>query len=213
MKKVAVLMAATLLWLPCLHFVYARAPDPAPLLKRQLALIECGQAPRQSLGAAASPSGGLPHARLADCPQLAERERAAARAANPEWDLMGRSFVAWALANWALRDPLHTGEALRGIDATLDGVLAIERDQGFRAFLLPYGRGRFQEAPDRSLFVDSEIALTAALRRLVRDDRDDLKRLSRQRAELIADRIRRAPLGLVESYPDEGWTFDHAVAL
>jgi hypothetical protein len=187
MKKVAVLLAATLLWLPCLHFVYARAPDPAPLLKRQLALI--------------------------DRPQVAERERAAARAANPEWDLMGRSFVAWALANQALREPIRTEEALRGIDTLLDGMLEVERKKGFRAFLLPYGRGRFQQSPDRSLFVDSEIALTAALRRLVRDDREDVRQLSRRRADEIAARIRAAPLGLVESYPDEGWTFDHAVAL
>src|SRR2546423_2049474 len=126
---------------------------------------------------------------------------------------MGRSFVAWALANQALREPARADEALRGIDATLDTVLDLEREQGFRAFLLPYARGHFQEAPDRSLFVDSEIALTAALRRLVRDDRDDWKRLSRERAGLIAERIQRSPRGLVESYPDEGWTFDHAVAL
>src|SRR5207302_2300586 len=76
-----------------------------------------------------------------------------------------------------------------------------------------YARGRFEQPPDRSLFVDSEIALTAALRRLVRDDRDDWRQLSRERAGLIAERIRRAPRGLVESYPDEGWSFDHAVAL
>src|SRR3954463_15595177 len=103
MKKVAILLAATLLWLPCLHFVYARAPDPAPLLRRQLALI--------------------------DHPRLAEKERSAARAANPEWDLMGRSFVAWALANQALRDPAQADAALRGIDALLDGILKVEKEQ------------------------------------------------------------------------------------
>jgi hypothetical protein len=186
-KKLGALLLATAVWLPCLHLVYARAPDSEPLLRRQLALLS--------------------H------PDLAQRERAPARAANPEWDLMGRSFVAWALVNWALREPAHTGEALRGIDATLESLLAVERQQGFRAFLLPYGRGRFEQAPDRSLFVDSEIALTAALRRLVRDDRADWQLLSRERADLIAERIRRSPKGLVESYPDEAWSFDHAVAL
>jgi hypothetical protein len=126
---------------------------------------------------------------------------------------MGRSFVAWSLANDALRHPEHTDAALRGIDTILDSVLEVERKEGFRAFLLPYGNGRFALQPERSLFVDSEIALTAALRRLVRDDREDWKRLSRLRAALIAGRIDAAPAGLLESYPDEGWTFDHAVAL
>jgi len=184
---VSILLVATLVWLPCLHFVYARRPDPRPLLKRQLALI--------------------------DQPELAAGERAAVRAANPEWDLMGRTFVAWALADWALREPANTAEALHGIDRTLDEIVRIERSSGFRAFLLPYSRGHFQQAPDRSLFVDSEIALTAALRRLVRDDDPAVRRLSRERAEIITERIRQSPLGLVESYPDEGWTFDHAVAL
>jgi hypothetical protein len=187
MKRLGILLLSTLVWLPCLHLVYARRADPGPLLSRQLALL--------------------------DRPLLGERERAPARASNPEWDLMGRSFVAWALANWALREPAHTDEALRGIDAALRGMLDVEARSGFRGFLLPYARGRFQQAPDRSLFVDSEIALTAALRRLVRDDSPDWQALSRERARAIAARIRASPLGLVESYPDEGWSFDHGVGL
>ncbi len=183
-RSLLALALAALIWLPCLHLVYARAPNAQSLLRRQLALIEN--------------------------PSLAAAARAPAAAANPEWDLMGRTFVAWALANWALRELAHRDEALRGIDATLSAILDVERARGFRAFLLPYGRPRFAQQPERSLFVDSEIALTAALRRLVRDDNPEIRRLSQERTALITGSFAR---GLVESYPDEGWSFDHAVAL
>lgn len=174
-------MVATLIWLPCVHFLYARTPDPRPLLQRQLALVED--------------------------PERGALEREPARRANPEWDLMGQTFVAWALANWALREPEHADEAVRAIDHTLEAILKIERTQGFRAYLLPYANGRYER--ERSLFVDSEILLTMALRRLVRDDRWQDE--SRRRGQQIADGFRQRPL--LESYPDEGWTFDHAVAL
>ena len=122
---------------------------------------------------------------------------------------MGRSFVAWALANRALREPARAGEMLRGIDRILAGMLAVERAGGFRAFLLPYARGAFKS--EGSLFVDSEVALTCGLRRLVRDDDAALRQLCRERGEKIARTL--GLFTLAESYPDEGWTFDHAVAL
>src|SRR5260370_1599050 len=61
----------------------------------------------------------------------------AAHAPNPEWDLMGRTFVAWALANRALREPSQSPAALERIDRTLTSIVAREREQGFRAYLLP----------------------------------------------------------------------------
>jgi hypothetical protein len=182
-RLVSSLLIATLIWLPCIHFLYARTPDARPLLKRQLALV--------------------------DDPALGAREREPARRANPEWDLMGQTFVAWALANWALREPAHTDEALRAIDRTIEAILEMERTQGFRAYLLPYAHGPYQR--ERSLFVDSEILLTMALRRLVRPSDTRWLEESRRRGQQIAEGFRQSPL--LESYPDEGWTFDHAVAL
>ena len=75
---------------------------------------------------------------------------------------MGRTFVAWALANWALREPAHADQALRGIDRTLEEILQKEREQGFRAFLLPYARGTYDlalvpagaDAEDRAAVAD-----------------------------------------------------------
>jgi hypothetical protein len=181
------LLVATCVWLPCLHLVYAHAPDARPLRNRQLALI--------------------------DDPAAGDVARAAAVAANPEWDLMSRTFVAWALANWALREPAQTERALHAIDKTITGIRDIESARGFRAFLLPYGKPRFSVEPGRSLFVDSQIGLTLALRRLVRDDDAELRRLSRERTAILTERLTQARIGLAESYPDEGWSFDHAVAL
>ncbi|MCU1283451.1 MAG: putative hydrolase [bacterium] len=190
MRGAAALLAATAIWLPCLHWCFRPAlagERSQALAKRQLAQLDDA-----ALGAAAL---------------------APARAANPEWDLMGQTFVAWALANDALRNPAEANAAVKRIDRMLASILAVERRRGFRAYLLPYAEGPYAVQPDRSLFVDSEVALTAALRRLVRDDDEAIRTLSRERIEVMAAAMRRAPLGLVESYPHEGWTFDHAVAL
>jgi hypothetical protein len=180
-RLVSALLVATALWLPCVHFLYARRPDAGPILRRQLA--------------------------LAEEPERGRSERGPARQANPEWELMGQTVVAWSLANWALREPTNAEEALRAIDRILVGILETERSQGFRAYLLPYANGKYQR--ERSLFVDSEILLTMALRRLVRDDRWLAE--SEERGQQIAEGFRTS--ALLESYPDEGWTFDHAVAL
>src|SRR5262249_6148873 len=66
--------------------------------------------------------------------------------------------------------------------------------------------------PPHSLFLDSEIALTLGLRLLVAD-KPDYPALLRERITGIVDRLELNPLHIAESYPDECWTFDHAVAL
>ena len=87
---------------------------------------------------------------------------------------MGRTYVAWSLANLALREPAMKQTYLDAIDKIISQTLAVERDNGFQYFLLPYGRGRpFVVSPARSLFVDGEIALMLALRRLVEENADD----------------------------------------
>ncbi len=78
----AALLATTAAWLPAVHLCYRPPPQrvEAPLLvERHLALWRD--------------------------PASRAREIERMRATNAEWDFMGRSFVAWSLANLALADP------------------------------------------------------------------------------------------------------------
>ncbi len=126
---------------------------------------------------------------------------------------MGRTYVAWALANMALRDPGRRDEYLAPLDRIIADTLRLEREHGLLYFLLPYGRARpFVESPARSLFVDGEIALMLALRRLVAED-DAAKREYDVRAAFISERMARGPVSSAESYPNECWMFCNAVAL
>jgi hypothetical protein len=78
---------------------------------------------------------------------------------------------------------------------------------------MPYARNRpFEIQPARSLFVDSEIALMLAARRVLAEKLDYRWSLQ-DRIEAMVERLRRSPVLAVESYPDECWMFDHAVAL
>jgi hypothetical protein len=79
--------------------------------------------------------------------------------------------------------------------------------------LLPYAHERvFRERPVRSLFVDGEIALMLAARQAVAP-RADYREPLHERVGAIEERLKRSPILAAESYPDECWTFDHAVAL
>src|SRR2546430_218639 len=96
------LVVATAIWLPCVRFCFAPRLDAAPLLRRQVAQL--------------------------DDAALARAAMAPARAANPEWALMGQTFVAWALANDALRTPAHATANLAHIDQLLARIVADERE-------------------------------------------------------------------------------------
>lgn len=118
---------------------------------------------------------------------------------------MTRSFVEWSLVNLALRDPSWKPKAIVAIDELLRVTLAEEAERGGSYFLMSYGRGF-----EKSLFIDSELALSLGLRRLLGDD-------AAQRAR-FQERVRRVEARFAEnplppSYPDEAWTFDAAVAL
>src|SRR5579859_3635771 len=146
------LLVAAAVWLPGLHLLFhedegdAFMDDRTPARARALAQQELAMW-------------------RADGPDIQTLHQGSA-----EWDFMGRMFSAWSFAEMALRDPARKAELLLAIDGLIEGTLRLEKEKGFQYFLLPYGRARpFVAQPARSLFVDGELALAVALRRLVED--------------------------------------------
>lgn len=181
---------ATALWLPCLRFFYRPAPASTKadaLLAQQVELFR-DQAAR-------------------------DREAGRMRRTNAEWDFMGRTYLAWALADLALRDPAQRAARLEAMDAIIDDTLRLEREHGLYYFLMPYAqRGPFVMAPARSQFTDGEIALMLALRRLVAE-KDAYRAPLTERVTAMVARMEQSPTLSAESYPDECWSFCNAVAL
>ena len=113
----------------------------------------------------------------------------------------------------ALRDSCMKQAYLASIGRIISETLALERDNGFAYFLLPYGNAKlFVVSPPRSLFVDGEIALMLGLRRLVEEDAAHKLALE-ERVAMITERMSAGPVLSAESYPDECWAFCNAVAL
>lgn len=138
---------------------------------------------------------------------------AALRQTNAEWDFMGRTYVVLALANTALRDPARAETALASIDQILTATLELEVRHGMRYFLLPYASAApFVMQPERSQFLDGEIALMLGARRLVREE-PRWAAMHRERVERMIERMEQSPTLSAESYPDEAWSFCNAVAL
>src|SRR5689334_17693421 len=76
-----------------------------------------------------------------------------------------------------------------------------------------YAKDRpYRVKPARSLFIDGEIALMMGARRMLEEE-PAYKQPMTERLKLIEERWRANPIMAAESYPDECWTFDHAVAL
>jgi hypothetical protein len=135
------------------------------------------------------------------------------RRTNPEWDLMGRTFLAYALAEMALADPAARPRYLKSIDTIIADTLRLEKEAGIYHFLMPYAtRAPFVMQPARSQFLDGEIALMLALRRMV-EERADYQPLLHARVDAMAARMRKGPVLSAESYPDECWTFCNTLAL
>ncbi len=194
----AALMLATLLWVPCLHWFFV--PEATAYIP------VTGLAPRACELAAR-------HLQLWTDPALKQREIERMRRSNAEWDFMGRTFLVWSLAEMALREPAQQAHYLGVMDTIIAETLRLERAHGQLFFLMPYARSRpYVQQPLRSLFVDGEIALMLAARRLVAE-KEDYRPLLRERLAVILERLQRSERLLAESYPDEGWLFDHAVAL
>ena len=192
------LAIAALVWLPCLHLLFTR-PVSAFRQDEGLSLKARQLADR--------------HLHLWTEPALREQELKKMRASNAEWDFMGRSYLVWSLANMALRDPASKPLYLQTMDQVIEETLRLEKQEGMYFFLMPYARERHYLAqPPHSLFLDGEIALMLASRRVV-EEKPEYKPLLTERVNAIVERFRKSPRMLLESYPDECWMFDHCVAL
>jgi hypothetical protein len=194
----AALLVAGFLWIPSLHLFFR--VDAAPLLGNP------GISPLARELAAR-------HLDLWTNPSERERELGGMRKSNAEWDFMGRTFFVLALANMALRDGAMKPRALEVIDQILEETLRLEALHGFYHFSMDYARARpYARQPARSQFVDSEIALMLAARRLV-GEKESWKAALRDRVGFIVEGMTGRPVLSAESYPDECWTFDNANAL
>jgi hypothetical protein len=194
----AALVISAAIWLPTLHFFFRRPVSDFYLSQ--------GVSPKARELAAR-------HLELWSDPALRQIELRKMRASNAEWDFMGRTFLVWSLANMGLREPERKAEYLPVMDQIISETVKIEGEDGIYAFLMPYARDHaFVAKPARSCFLDGEIALMMGARRLLNEDKGYQKAMS-ERLAVIEQRLRSNPLMAMESYPNECWTYDHAVAL
>ena len=135
------------------------------------------------------------------------------RASNAEWDFMGRTFLVWSLAEMALREPGSKDEYLSVMDCIIDDTLEIEEKEGMYFFLMPYAKqGLYVQKPPRCQFLDGEIALMIAMRRVV-EEKKEYKPILTERVNIIIERMKKSTVLSAESYPDECWMFDNIIAL
>jgi hypothetical protein len=146
-------------------------------------------------------------------PALRDEAIQGMRATNAEWDFMGRTFFVLSLADMALREPERAEEFLPVMDSIIDETLRLDAERGMWHFLMPYARrGHYLKHPVSSQFVDGEIALMLAVRRLVREKPAYCPPLA-ERVERMVHKMRQSPILYAESYPDECWTFDNTIAV
>jgi len=194
----AALILAALIWLPCLHFFFTK---PVSAFRQ-----EPGLSPEARQLAAW-------HLQLWTDPVLRDAELKKMRVSNAEWDFMGRSYLVWSLANMALRDPASKPLYLRTMDQIIDETLRLEKQEGMYFFLMPYAKdSRYVMQPPHSLFLDGEISLMLASRRVV-EEKPEYKPLLTERVNAMVERFRKNPRLILESYPDQCWMFDHCIAL
>jgi hypothetical protein len=189
---------ATAIWLPCLHLFFQR---PLEHFRQDKGISPVA---RQLVAR---------HVGLWTDPVSLQAELRKMRGSNAEWDFMGRSFLVWSLANMGLRDPQAAPQYLPIIDRIIEETIRIEQQDGIYAFLMPYARqSPYLVQPARSLFLDGELALMMAARRML-EEHPAYRQPMTERLERIEQRWRANSILAAESYPDECWTFDHAVAL
>ena len=181
-----------MVWLPCLHFFF-RPPLPAPQFQSEVQPLASRLAAQQLY--------------LWTDPAPREQELTKMRGTNAEWDFMGRTFLVLALANRGPASSEQKAACLDVMDRIIDETLKIEQEKGMYHFLMPYAKNRpYVVQPPRSLFLDGEIALMLAARRLVAEKvayRESL----RQRVNEMVRRMEAGPVLCAESYPDECWMF------
>ncbi len=192
------LVLASAIWLSCLHvFFQQKIGDYFP---EQGLGLKTRQVAQRHLDAWTRP-------------ELLEREIAKMRGTNAEWDFMGRSFLVWALANMALSDPESSALYLDAADQIIAETVRLEEEKGHLYFLMDYAKGNdFQVPPNRSLFVDGEIALMMGMRR-VAQEKVEYAAPMRERLDTQLERMQKSPVLSGESYPTECWMFCNAVAL
>ena len=198
MTGVAALMIATAVWIPCLHLCFAKKAD---------SFHQANGLSPQAKQLAAQPL------QLWTTPELRERELTKMRASNAEWDFMGRTFLVWSFAEMSLRDPAAKADYLKVMDQNIGETLRLEKERSMYFFLMPYARIRpYLMQPARSQFLDGEIAMMLAARRMV-EEKADYKPLLQERVDFMLARMQKGPVLSAESYPDECWMFDNVAAL
>lgn len=160
---------------------------------------------------------GLAEARLWPWEGGSRAELAAAHAMNPEYDLMSRAFLALALGDLATAAPeIWRDRAVAALDAMIGDTEERVARRGHGWFLLPYAGARpfvrQGSGGGRSLFVDGELLLMMAIRRLLAED-ERLAAASRGLLAEVREAMAAGPIGCAESYPDECWLFCNTVAL
>lgn len=132
---------------------------------------------------------------------------AALHAANPEFDLMWRTFTVLAACDRAIAYPEEADRWLALADAMIRDTHAVATTRGQRHFLLGYADRQDWRQPDAgSLFVDGEIALMVNARRLVKDA-PWLADLGQVWTAKVERDFALAGERLPESYPNEAWAF------
>lgn len=192
-KILATLVIASSIWLPCMHLIF----------RSQVSHFRQSQGisnRTQELAAAqmeiwSNPEVGIPRIR-----EL--------RKINPEWDFMSRTYLVLSLANMALSDENYRKTACDAMDTIIDDTLMHERKSTFYYYLLPYAHERWEVKDARSIFVDGEIAIMLASRRMV-EDKPAYKPLLKERVNVMIA----SPVLCAESYPDECWIFCNTIAL
>jgi hypothetical protein len=194
----AALAIATAIWIPCLHLFFVsradgfRKADGISPKARQLAARQL---------------------QLWTDPESREKELRKMRASNAEWDFMGRTFLVWSLAEMGLRNQAGKQDYLKVMDQIIEETLRLEKEHGIYFFLMPYARARpYVVQPARSHFLDSEIALMLAARRVL-EEKEAYQPLLRERVQLMVERMEQGPVLSAESYPDECWMFDNVASL
>lgn len=197
--KIGAITLAAVVWLPTLHLFYA-----IPIRWKG---VDAWSSQKAALLAAHLTA-------LWENPELHGEDNASMASINPEWDFMSRTFSVLGLANWAFRHPEKQTEMLRVMDLMIEDTLRLESEKGFHYFVMRYGQTNagWVQTPPRSLFVDGEIALMLAARRMVQDSAR-YRTLHKERIKTIVGRLEAAPILSVESYPDECWLFCNTVAL
>jgi len=192
------LALAAAIWLPSVHLFFRNAEGS----------FRCtnGMSPKARQLAAR-------HLLMWTDPQLKNQEVERMRRSNAEWDFMGRSFLVWSLAEMGLREPSQKAAYLQVMDQIIEETIQLERDQGIYVFLMGYAKSRpYLVQPARSHFIDGEIALMLASRRML-EEKPEYRPMLTERVNQMVERMHKSKVLAAESYPDECWMFDHAVAL